>query len=70
LDDLRRRRAVRQEDTAGAKLGQIRSQIEGIHTGAFAGFYQNPIIGAILLPLGGGGGLAALQTLLDYLAKL
>jgi hypothetical protein len=68
LDGLLRVRVGSPEDPVREKFSQIRSDIDGINTGAFAGFYQNPVVGAILLPLGGGGGLAALEALLGYLA--
>jgi hypothetical protein len=69
LDDLLRARVGPAEDNVREKLARIRSEIKGITTGAFAGFSQNPVVGAVLLPLMGGGGLAALDALLRYLAN-
>jgi hypothetical protein len=65
LDDLLRQRAG--DDPLRDKFAQIRADVEGTTTGAFASFSQNPVVGAILLPLFGGGGLAALEALLTYL---
>jgi hypothetical protein len=48
-------------------LLQIRAEIESTNSGVFAGFTQNSIFYALLLPLAGGGGLAALEALLPYL---
>jgi hypothetical protein len=67
LDDLLR--AGRADDAAREKLARIRTEIKGTNTGAFAGFSQNPVVGAVLLPLMGGGGLAALEALLRYMAN-
>jgi hypothetical protein len=49
------------------KLERIKQDIAGMRSGAFASFYQNPVIRALLIPLGGGGGLAALQAIFSYL---
>jgi hypothetical protein len=67
LDELLRARVGPGEDTVRQKLVQIRGEIEGTTTGAFAGFSQNPVVGAVLLPLLGSGGLAALEFLLRYM---
>jgi hypothetical protein len=49
------------------KVAKIRDEIDAMDSGAFAGFSQNPVVYALLLPLGGGGGLAALEALLPHL---
>jgi hypothetical protein len=67
LDGLLRQRAGPGDDPLRQKIAQIRADVEGTSGGAFASFSQNPIVGAILLPLFGGGGLAALEALLAYL---
>ncbi|HEY7312917.1 MAG TPA: hypothetical protein VH643_26370 [Gemmataceae bacterium] len=67
LDGLLRERAGAGDDPLRDKFVQIRTDIEGTRTGAFASWSQNPVVGAILLPLFGGGGLAALEMLLAYL---
>jgi hypothetical protein len=67
LDELLRDRVGPAEDSVQEKLSRIRAEIEGTTTGAFAGFSQNPVVGAVLLPLLGGGGLTALEALLRYL---
>jgi hypothetical protein len=69
LDELLRAAGGRADDAAREKLPRIRAEIEGTNTGAFAGFSQNPVVRAVLLPLVGGGGLAALETLLRSLAN-
>jgi hypothetical protein len=51
-----------------AKLEPMRSAIDDMQSGAFASFYQNPAIRAVLIPLGGGGGLAALEALVGHLS--
>jgi hypothetical protein len=56
-----------EEDLVRAKLEQLRAEIEKEQAGAFASFTNNPVVWAILIPLGGGGGVAALQALLMYL---
>jgi len=55
------------DDEACARVAKIRSEIESLATGVFASFSQNPVVYALLLPLGGGGGLAALESLLPHL---
>jgi hypothetical protein len=67
LDRLLREQAWAADDSVHEKVAQIRADIEGTDSGAFASLSQNPIVGAILLPLFGGGGLAALEALLAYL---
>jgi hypothetical protein len=67
LDGLIRGRLGAPDDPQRARYEQIRTEVDGMESGAFAGFARNPIVGAVLLPLGGGGGLAALQALLPYL---
>jgi hypothetical protein len=67
LDGLLRERAGAGDDPLREKFVQTRADIEGTSTGAFASPSQNPVVGAILLPLFGGGGLAALEMLLAYL---
>jgi hypothetical protein len=69
LDDLLRARIGPPHDSVREKMGRIRSEIKAVNTGAFANWSQNPVIGAVLLPLMGGGGLAALEALLRYLAN-
>jgi hypothetical protein len=55
-------------DTATRKrLKRMRADIEAMRSGAFASFYDNPAIRAILIPLCGGGGLAALEAIATYL---
>ena len=49
------------------KVLRIRAEVEDLESGVFAGFAQNPVVYALLLPLGGGGGLAVLQVLLPHL---
>ncbi len=55
------------DDESREKVLQIRAEVQDMDSGVFAGFAQNPVVYALLLPLGGGGGLAALQALLPYL---
>ena len=62
-----RERVVPAEEDLRERLVRIRSEVAGFKTGAFASFRQNPVVGAVLLPLFGGGGLAALEALLQYL---
>jgi hypothetical protein len=66
LDDLIRKRIGIPEDEIRPRYEQIRTEIENMQSGAFAGLATNPIVVAVLLPLAGGGGLAALQALLPY----
>jgi hypothetical protein len=54
------------KDEALGKIERIRQEIEGTDSGAFASFSRNPVVGALLLSLGGGGGLAALEALRSY----
>jgi hypothetical protein len=70
VDDLRAAAAVREDAATRHKVARIRAEIKGTNTGAFAGFSQNPVIRAVLLPLLGGGGLAGLEALMAYLANL
>jgi hypothetical protein len=60
-------RGNRQHDELREGVERIRQDVEGMRSGAFAGFFQNPVVGALLLPLGGGGGLAAMEAVLPYL---
>jgi hypothetical protein len=69
LDDFLRARPGTLEAAVRKQLTKIRSEIEGVDTGAFAGFSNNPVVRAVLLPLGGGAGLVALDALLNYLAR-
>jgi hypothetical protein len=48
--------------TLASKLDQIRSEIEETESRAFLPLYSHPIIKALLIPLGGAGGLALLQS--------
>jgi hypothetical protein len=50
-----------------ARLERLREDIENLKSGAFASLQKNPAIRAALIPLGGGGGLAALEALLAYM---
>jgi hypothetical protein len=50
------------------RLTPLRADIDNMQSGAFASFYQNPAIRAVLIPLGGGGGLAALEALVARLS--
>jgi hypothetical protein len=45
------------------KINRIKLEIEGKKSGAFAPLYSHPIVKALLIPLGGAGGVAALQAL-------
>jgi hypothetical protein len=56
-----------QDPATRERVSQIREEIDGLDTGVFAGLANNPVVYALLLPLGGGGGLAALETLLPHL---
>jgi hypothetical protein len=56
------------QDDERARLTLILSDIENLDSGAFASFYQNPAIRAVLIPLGGGGGLAAIEALVARLS--
>jgi hypothetical protein len=67
LDEVLLPLAGKDDDMTRGKLLQIRADIEAMDSGVFAGFAQNPLVYAILLPLGGGGGLAALEALLPHL---
>ena len=46
---------------------QMRSEIKDLNSGVFCSLTQNPVVYAILLPLAGGSGLAALEALLPRL---
>jgi hypothetical protein len=67
LDRIMLPLAGKDNDETRQKLLQIREEIDGMDTGVFAGLGQNPVVYALLLPLGGGGGLAALEALLPHL---
>jgi hypothetical protein len=67
LDALLLPFAGKDNDETRGKLVQIRSDIDDMDSGVFAGFINNPVLYALLLPLGGGGGLAALEALLPHL---
>jgi hypothetical protein len=67
LDDLIRARAGPTHDGLREQLTRVRADIAGFKTGAFSSFRRNPVVGAILLPLFGGGGLAALEAILQQL---
>jgi hypothetical protein len=60
------RRVGRPEDEFREKIERLRTEVENLNSSAFASFFQNPVLGALLLPLGGGGSLAALETLLSH----
>lgn len=49
------------------KVAQIRTEIHRLRSGVYAPFAQNPIFHALILPLGGGGGLAVLQAFLPQM---
>jgi hypothetical protein len=67
LDDILLPFAGKEKEEERGKLQQIRDEIEAMDSGVFAGLKGNPLVYAILLPLGGGGGLAALEALLPHL---
>jgi hypothetical protein len=67
LDALLRTRVGHHHDEFCDKLTRIRADVAGFKTGAFASFRNNPVVNAILVPLFGAGGLAALEALLQYL---
>jgi hypothetical protein len=67
LDGLLRPRPEKADDPVRQTVEEIRTEVQSMKSGAFAGFSQNPVVYALLLPLGGGGGLAALEALLSYM---
>jgi hypothetical protein len=67
LDRFLMRLADGGENHSRTALRRLRTEINGIQSGAFATFTQNPIIHALLIPLCGGGGLAALQMFMPHL---
>ncbi len=69
LDEILEDRSDPVVNTGREKLERIRSDIDGVKNGAFAGLYDNPLVRAVLVPLVGGGGLAALEALLTLLAR-
>ncbi len=66
LDRVLLRRTGDLRNEHWAKIEQIKTDVAAVNSSAFAGFFQNPIVGAVLLPLGGGGGLAALEAALSH----
>jgi hypothetical protein len=60
------RRVGSPRDEFRKKIERLRTDVESMSSSAFASFFQNPVLGALLLPLGGGGTLAALETLLSH----
>jgi hypothetical protein len=65
LDMLREAAAVTEPQKAQAALGQaekLLAEIQGLDTGAFAGFWDNPLLGALLVPSSG----SALIELVQY----
>ncbi|HEV3116407.1 MAG TPA: hypothetical protein VGY58_05100, partial [Gemmataceae bacterium] len=67
LDKLIVVRVGIKKDSTYAKLNRIKDDIDGLQSGAFGGFLQNPVVKAVLIPLGGSGGLAALEALMVFL---
>lgn len=66
LDQLRAAEAVTAQEKSQATLGQVEKlldEIQGLNTGAFAGFWESPIFGALLVPSGG----TAVLELIRYL---
>jgi hypothetical protein len=53
-------------DSRREKLTQVRAEIADRDTGVFSGLAQNPVVYALLLPLCGGSGLAAIEALLSH----
>jgi hypothetical protein len=68
LNQLARAIQRRPESTNSERaiLEQMQAEINNMNSGAITSIYQNPIVMALLLPLGGGGGLAALSFLLGH----
>ncbi len=68
LDQLARAIQRRPDGTnpERAILEQMQTEINNMNSGAFTSIYQNPIVVALMLPLGGGGGLAALGFLMGH----
>jgi hypothetical protein len=68
LDQLAKALQRRPESTNPdrATLERMQAEINNMNSGAFTSIYQNPIVVALMLPLGGGGGLAALSFLLGH----
>jgi hypothetical protein len=67
LGTIASRRISGSPDDYREKVERIRHDVEDMRSGAFASFWQNPVVRAVLLPLGGGGGLAALEAVLPLL---
>jgi hypothetical protein len=65
LGRLALRRVGGPHDEFRAKVERIRADVEGLRSGAFAGFSQNPVVRGLLLSLGGGGALTLLEMLLN-----
>jgi hypothetical protein len=66
LDQLRGAQAVTESEKSRATLDQMEKlldEIRGLNTGAFASFWESPILGALLVPSGG----TALIELTRYL---
>jgi hypothetical protein len=67
MDQLISQSIGRKDERGRQTFGRIKEEIANMQSGAFASFYQNPVLRAILIPLGGGGSMAALEMLLPYL---
>jgi hypothetical protein len=58
---------VGSEGESYKKLQRIKKDITDLQSGAFGSFLQNPVIKAVLIPLGGTGALATITALMTYL---
>jgi hypothetical protein len=69
LDQLRGAAAITETQKAQNSLGQaekLLEEIQGLDTGAFAGFWQNPLVGALLVPSGGTAVIELVQYLFGH----
>jgi hypothetical protein len=69
LDRLREAVAVTEPQKAQKALGQaekLLDEIQELDTGAFAGFWQNPLVGALLVP---SGGTAIIELIHYFIAR-
>jgi hypothetical protein len=69
LDRLREAVAVTETQKAQKALGQaekLLDEIQELDTGAFAGFWQNPLVGALLVP---SGGTAIIELIHYFIAR-
>jgi hypothetical protein len=67
MDDLIAPQIGQADESIRTRLERVRDDIENLKSGAFASLQKNPAIRAALIPLGGGGGLAALEALTAYM---